>query len=145
MEDFRGQHVDRNLLHVCSQHFALDRFGGGRLADALYRHLSTFGPSGFHSLVCTRIGEVSNYPSPIVPYVHHFVVALFRWLVSQGKVEEAVTILRKFEKWNGSKVDEKIYKKFIVSSFGGVLQKIAPISRSDFFETQNQEGHCWIL
>ncbi|XP_063217227.1 organic cation transporter protein [Bacillus rossius redtenbacheri] len=38
-----------------------------------------------------------------------------RWLVSQGKIEKAVRIMKKFEKINGAKVDPQIYTQFMDS------------------------------
>ncbi|KAJ8676288.1 hypothetical protein QAD02_012075 [Eretmocerus hayati] len=35
-----------------------------------------------------------------------------RWLVSQGKFERALTILSKFERINGTKIPDKVYKNF---------------------------------
>ncbi|XP_025830038.1 organic cation transporter protein-like [Agrilus planipennis] len=35
-----------------------------------------------------------------------------RWLASQGKVDKAIEILKKFERINGTKVDDKIYTQF---------------------------------
>ncbi|XP_012276481.1 organic cation transporter protein [Orussus abietinus] len=35
-----------------------------------------------------------------------------RWLVSQGQVDKAIGILRKFERINGTKVPENVYKEF---------------------------------
>ncbi|XP_043678623.1 organic cation transporter protein [Vespula pensylvanica] len=35
-----------------------------------------------------------------------------RWLVSQGKIDKAIGILRKFERINGTKVPDEIYKQF---------------------------------
>ncbi|KAI4496537.1 hypothetical protein M0804_000347 [Polistes exclamans] len=35
-----------------------------------------------------------------------------RWLVSQGRVDQAIGILRKFERINGTKVPDDIYKQF---------------------------------
>ena len=37
-----------------------------------------------------------------------------RWLVSQGKIDKAIGILRKFERINGTKVPEDIYDDFKV-------------------------------
>lgn len=37
-----------------------------------------------------------------------------RWLVSQGRIDEAVKIMRKMEKANGTHVPETIYKRFQV-------------------------------
>ena len=37
---------------------------------------------------------------------------MYRWLVSQGRTEEATKILKKFEKINGRKVSPQIYKDF---------------------------------
>jgi hypothetical protein len=39
----------------------------------------------------------------------------FRWLVSQGKLNKAVCILKKFGKINGNEAEPHIYTKFIVS------------------------------
>ncbi|KAK9744819.1 Sugar transporter [Popillia japonica] len=44
-----------------------------------------------------------------------FVPESARWLVSQGKVEKAIRILRKFEKINKTKIEESLYKEFEVS------------------------------
>lgn len=38
-----------------------------------------------------------------------------RWLASQGKIERAVSILRKFERINKTKVDEELYTEFTTS------------------------------
>ncbi|XP_017777599.1 PREDICTED: organic cation transporter protein-like [Nicrophorus vespilloides] len=38
-----------------------------------------------------------------------------RWLASQGKVEKAVSILKKFERINKKNVDEKLYNEFTAS------------------------------
>ncbi|XP_047106772.1 organic cation transporter protein-like [Schistocerca piceifrons] len=35
-----------------------------------------------------------------------------RWLVSQGKIDKALRIMKKFEKINGKKIDPQIYKDF---------------------------------
>lgn len=35
-----------------------------------------------------------------------------RWLVSQDKIDKAMKILKKFEKLNGSKVSDEMYKEF---------------------------------
>ncbi|XP_025830037.1 solute carrier family 22 member 5-like [Agrilus planipennis] len=39
-----------------------------------------------------------------------------RWLASQGKVDKAIEILKKFERINGTKVDDKIYTQFSAPS-----------------------------
>lgn len=38
-----------------------------------------------------------------------------RWLVSQGKIDEAIRILHKFEKINHTNVPEHVYQEFRVS------------------------------
>ena len=38
-----------------------------------------------------------------------------RWLVSQGRVEEAIHILHKFERINKTKVPDKVYQDFRVN------------------------------
>lgn len=38
-----------------------------------------------------------------------------RWLVSQGKVEKAITIMKKFERINGKTVAPQVYQDFSVS------------------------------
>lgn len=37
-----------------------------------------------------------------------------RWLVSQGKIDKAVSILKKFERINGTTVPESVYRDFKV-------------------------------
>lgn len=37
-----------------------------------------------------------------------------RWLVSQGKVDKAIVILKKFERINKSKVPDSVYSEFQV-------------------------------
>lgn len=37
-----------------------------------------------------------------------------RWIVSQGKVDKAIGILKNFEKMNGTKVPDDIYEEFKV-------------------------------
>ena len=46
---------------------------------------------------------------------HNRTVFSCRWLVSQGRLNKAICILRKFEKINGTKVEPHIYTKFSVS------------------------------
>lgn len=38
-----------------------------------------------------------------------------RWLVSQGQVDKAIKIMKKFERINGTQVSEKMYTEFSVS------------------------------
>ncbi|XP_068085199.1 organic cation transporter protein-like [Anabrus simplex] len=40
-----------------------------------------------------------------------------RWLVSQGKIEQAIVIMKKFERINGTKVDPNIYQQFSDSCY----------------------------
>jgi len=44
-----------------------------------------------------------------------FAQLLCRWLVSQGKIDRAITIMKKFERINNKKVDPQIYTDFRVS------------------------------
>lgn len=37
-----------------------------------------------------------------------------RWLVSQGQVDKAITILKRFERLNGTAVPDSVYKEFKV-------------------------------
>lgn len=39
-----------------------------------------------------------------------------RWLVSQGKIKQAIKILKKFERINGKTVSPQIYQDFSVRS-----------------------------
>lgn len=39
----------------------------------------------------------------------------FRWLVSQGKMDRAIGILKKFEKINGKDIDPKIFQDYQVN------------------------------
>lgn len=42
-------------------------------------------------------------------------MALRRWLVSQGRVEEALVIMKRLEKSNGTTVPAGVYQQFEVS------------------------------
>lgn len=44
-----------------------------------------------------------------------FVPESARWLVSQGKVDRALTILKKFEKINKTKIPDQVVKEFRVA------------------------------
>lgn len=41
----------------------------------------------------------------------------FRWLIGRGKVNEAVKVLRRFEKINKAKIPDDVMDEFIVSIF----------------------------
>lgn len=58
---------------------------------------------------------VTSAPLAIAIFTPWFVPESARWLVSQGQIDKAVGILRKFERINGTKVDENIYKQFKVN------------------------------
>lgn len=51
-----------------------------------------------------------------------------RWLVSQGKVDEAVSIMKKFERINGTTVPDNVYKDF-------------KVERVHFFFSKNAHYH----
>lgn len=41
----------------------------------------------------------------------------FRWLISQGRIDEALKIIQKFERVNNKKIPEEIKKEFKVVGF----------------------------
>lgn len=55
------------------------------------------------------------YKTYNVFYNEKYLIHCFRWLASQGKIERATGILRKFQRINRTTVDENIYKQFKVS------------------------------
>ncbi|KAF5290612.1 hypothetical protein FQR65_LT01902 [Abscondita terminalis] len=60
-----------------------------------------------------------------------------RWLVSQGEIDKSITILKKFERINGTKVEESIYNKFRNSCYKEQLKEESSKSYSviDLFKT----------
>lgn len=55
---------------------------------------------------------------PIYSYLRCLLVtkrSCFRWLVSKGEVDKAITILKKFERINKKQVPDSIYSEFQVS------------------------------
>lgn len=48
--------------------------------------------------------------------IFYYILFFLRWLVSQGKIDKALRIMKKFEKFNGKHVDPKIYEEFSVSN-----------------------------
>lgn len=59
----------------------------------------------FHSLLA----------HPIYSYLLGTKRSFFRWLVSKGEVDKAITILKKFERINKKQVPDSIYSEFQVS------------------------------
>lgn len=49
-----------------------------------------------------------------------FVPESARWLVSQGKIDKALTIMKKFERINGTKIPEKVISEFTESSLKNI-------------------------
>lgn len=62
MEDIRGKHVDRNILHVCNLHSTLDRLLFGRLEDDLYCHLGSSYFSRIDAMVDTGKRSMAGQP-----------------------------------------------------------------------------------
>ncbi|XP_014262339.1 carcinine transporter [Cimex lectularius] len=58
-----------------------------------------------------------------------------RWLVSQGKTDKAVKIIKKFEKLNGKKVDPLIYDEFKTSCEKAASDEPQSYSVLDLFRT----------
>lgn len=55
---------------------------------------------------------VTSAPLILAVFTPLLVPESARWLVSQGKVEKAITILKKFEKINKKTIDPKVYQDF---------------------------------
>ncbi|XP_018573275.1 organic cation transporter protein [Anoplophora glabripennis] len=58
---------------------------------------------------------VTSAPLALAIFTPWLVPESARWLVSQGKVDKAIGILRRFEKYNRTHVSEDIYKQFRTS------------------------------
>lgn len=102
--------------------------------------ISTISLSHIYSLAHPGICQVSH---------NHFMVfsesllckmnkevPVFRWLVSQGQTDRAITILHKFQRVNGTNVDENIFKQFKVSCYTNILSNTLV---SQKFESLDQQ------
>ncbi|CAB3245459.1 unnamed protein product [Arctia plantaginis] len=58
----------------------------------------------------------TSLPMLCVIFVPFFVPESARWMVSRGRVSQAVTVLRRFERVNGTKIPDDVMDEFIVSS-----------------------------
>lgn len=61
------------------------------------------------------LAVVTSAPLILAVLTPWFVPESARWLVSQGKIEKAVGILKKFERINGKSIEPRIYNEFSVS------------------------------
>lgn len=55
---------------------------------------------------------VTSAPLLLAVFTPFVVPESARWLVSQGKVDKAISILKKFERINGKTIEPKVYKTF---------------------------------
>ncbi|XP_075980295.1 carcinine transporter-like isoform X2 [Anticarsia gemmatalis] len=58
----------------------------------------------------------TSLPMLIVVFTPFFVPESARWLVSRGRVSQAVDVLRKFERVNGTKIPDDVLDEFVVKS-----------------------------
>lgn len=93
-----------------------------RLEIIMLCYVRTISIGHFNTMVCTGIGTVSesfhfkaidfkiqSQTRKLIYYQY-----TFRWLVSQGKFDKAIGILRKFERINRTNVSDNIYDQFRV-------------------------------
>ncbi|XP_030030962.1 solute carrier family 22 member 3-like isoform X1 [Manduca sexta] len=59
---------------------------------------------------------VTSMPMLLCVFVPFVIPESVRWLVTRGRVNKAVEVLRKFEKVNGTKIPDDVMEDFIVSS-----------------------------
>ncbi|XP_072935562.1 organic cation transporter protein-like [Epargyreus clarus] len=59
---------------------------------------------------------VTSIPLVLVVFVPFLVPESARWLSSKGRVNQAVNVLKRFEKVNGTKIPQDVLDEFIVSS-----------------------------
>lgn len=90
---------------------------------------------------------VTSVPLALAVFTPWVVPESARWLVSQGKTDKAMTILKKFEKVNRTTVDPAIYKQFQASC--DAIQKEeaenANYSILDLFKTPRLRNNTILL
>lgn len=59
----------------------------------------------------------------------------YRWLLSQGKVDKALSIMKKFERINKTKIPDKVLSDFTVSILSTLL-----LSNSETLSAGNRES-----
>lgn len=59
----------------------------------------------------------TGFPQPSPGLSLSLLFAVSRWLVSQGKIDKALTIMKKFERINKTKIPDKVLSDFTVSLF----------------------------
>ncbi|KAK4873054.1 hypothetical protein RN001_015083 [Aquatica leii] len=70
-----------------------------------------------------------------------------RWLVSQGQIDKSIKILKKFEKINGTKVEDKIYNEFRDSCYKVIKKEESSKTYSviDLFKTPRLRKIVFLL
>lgn len=105
-----SQYVHSNILYIGRLRTSVDCILHSKLENVCHCDISAAFTGGCYAMAGARICQASAFN---LKYIFKLIIKLYnRWLVSQGRTEEAVSILKKVEKVNGKHLAAETYKKF---------------------------------